>query len=407
MRSPKLALTMLALAGAIATGATAATSADPGVTAKTILLGGTSPLSGPASAYASVARGANAYFKYVNARGGVNGRTITYKYVDDGYNPAQTVTATKQLVEQDKVFAIFNSLGTEHNEAIRPYLNQNKVPHLFVASGATTFGRDYKQYPWTIGFQPSYRAEGWIYGKYLARAKPGAKVAVLFQNDAYGKDLLGGLKQGIARSKVKIVAAQPFEVTAPDVQSQVAKLKASGANTLALFATPRHAIQGYVFANRLGWRPLVINNAVSSASNIMTLASEGGTNKAVENSISIVFLKDPTDVKWRTDAAVKLYRSIMAKHAKGANVKDVYHVYGMAVAYETVKALRAAGKNLTRVGLAAQMTKLNDSSNPFLLPGIAIKTSASERFPIEQALLQRWSKGSWKSFGGLWGYRAS
>jgi branched-chain amino acid transport system substrate-binding protein len=406
MRSPKLVVLSLALAGAIATGATAASSADPGITARTILLGGTSPLSGPASAYASVARGANAYFKYANARGGVNGRTITYKIVDDAYNPSQTVTATKQLVEQDKVFAIFNSLGTEQNEAIRPYLNQARVPQLFVASGATTFGRDFKQYPWTIGFQPSYRAEGWIYGKYLARTKPGAKIAVLFQNDAYGKDLIAGLKQGIARSKVRVVAAEPYDVTATDVQSQVAKLKSSGANVLALFATPRFAIQGYVFANRLGWRPLIVNNAVSSASNIMTLAAEGGTNKAVENSISIVFLKDPTDATWRNDAAMKLYRSIMARHAKGANVKDVYHVYGMAVGYETVKVLKAAGKNLTRAGLAAQLVKLNDASNPFLLPGITIKTSATERFPIEQALLQRWSKGSWKSFGGLWGFRA-
>ena len=406
MRSPKLVFSALLLAGAIATSATAASSADPGITAKTILLGGTSPLSGGASAYASVAAGANAYFKYANSRGGVNGRTITYKIVDDAYNAAQTVQATRQLVEQDRVFAIFNSLGTEQNEAIRPYLNQAKVPQLFIASGATTFGHDFKQYPWTIGFQPSYRAEGWIYGKYLARSKPGAKVAVLFQNDAYGKDLLGGLKQGIAGSKVKIVAAEPFEATAPDVQSQIAKLKASRGNVLALFATPKHAIQSYVFANRLGWRPLIVNNAVSSASNIMTLASEGGTNKAVENSISIAFLKDPTDAKWRNDAAMKLYRSIMSRHAKGANVKDVYHVYGMAVAYETVKVLKAAGKNLTRAGLMAQTRKLNDASNPFLLPGIAIKTSATERFPIEQALLQRWSKGSWTSFGGLWGYRA-
>jgi len=399
-------MTLLLLAGAIAAGATASTSADPGITAKTILLGGTAPLSGPAAAYASVARGASAYFKYVNSRGGVNGRTITYTYVDDAYNPVQTVQATRQLVEQDKVFAIFNSLGTEHNAATRDYLNAAKVPQLFVASGATTFGRDYKKYPWTIGFQPSYAAEGWIYGKYLARTKPGAKIAVLFQNDDYGKDLLAGLKQGIARSKVRVVAAEPYEVTAPDVQSQIAKLKASGANVLALFATPRHAIQGYVFANRLAWRPLIINNAVSSASNIMTLASEGNTNKSVENSISIVFLKDPTDAKWRTDPAVKLYRSIMARYAKGANVKDVYHVYGMAVAYETVKVLQAAGRNLTRASVIAQTRKLNDASNPFLLPGMTIKTSATERFPIEQALLQRWSKGSWKSFGGLWGYRA-
>ena len=406
MRRSRLVVSLLVLAGAIATGATAASGADPGITGKTILLGGTSPLSGPASAYASVARGANAYFKYANARDGVNGRTITYKFVDDGYNPSQTITQTRQLVEQDKVFAIFNSLGTEHNVATRDYLNQMKVPQLFVASGATTFGREFKKYPWTIGFQPSYQAEGWIYGKYLARTKPGAKIAVLFQNDDYGKDLIAGLKQGIARSKVKVIAAEPYEVTASDVQSQVAKLKSSGANVLALFATPRFAIQGYVFANRLGWRPLIINNAVSSASNIMTLASEGGTNKAVENSISIVFLKDPTDAKWRTDPAVKLYRSIIARHAKGANVKDVYHVYGMAVAYETVKVLKAAGKNLTRASVIAQTRKLNDASNPFLLPGMTIKTSATERFPIEQALLQRWSKGSWKSFGGLWGYRA-
>jgi len=407
MRSPRLALSLLLLAGAIAAGATASTSADPGITSKTILLGGTSPLSGTASAYASIARGADAYFKYVNSRGGVNGRTITYKYVDDAYNPVQTVQATRQLVEQEKVFAIFNALGTEHNAATRDYLNAARVPQLFVASGGTTFGRDYKKYPWTtIGFLPSYQAEGWIYGKYLARTKPGAKIAVLFQNDDYGKDLLAGLKQGIARSKVKIVAAEPYEVTAPDVQSQIAKLKASGGNVLALFATPRHAIQGYVFANRLAWRPLIVNNAVSSASNIMTLASEGNTNKSVENSISIVFLKDPTDAKWRNDAAIKLYRSVMSRYAKGANVKDVFHVYGMAVAYEMVKVLKAAGKNLTRVTVMTQMRHLNDASNPFLLPGIVVKTSATERFPIEQALLQRWSKGSWKSFGGLWGYRA-
>nr|MBA2332581.1 ABC transporter substrate-binding protein [Actinomycetota bacterium] len=389
MRRPRLVLSILVLAGAIASGAIAASSVDPGITAKTILLGGTAPLSGPASAYASVARGADAYFKYVNARGGVNGRTITYKYLDDAYNPAQTIQATRQLVEQDKVFAVFNSLGTEHNVATRDYLNQLKVPQLFVASGATTFGRDHKRYPYTIGFQPSYQAEGWIYGTYLARTKPGAMIAVLFQNDDYGKDLLAGLRRGIARSKVKIVAAEGYEVTATDVQSQIAKLKASGATTLALFATPKFAIQGYVFANRLGWRPLSINNAVSSAPNIMALASEGNTNKAVENSVSIAFLKDPTDPKWRTDTTMKLYRSVLAKYARGANAKDVYHVYGMAVAYETVRVLGATGKTPTRAALLAQMRKLNDPSNPFLLPGIAVRTSSTERFPIEQALLQR------------------
>ncbi len=225
----KLLVTSLALAAALVLGVTAAIAgtvrgaADPGVTADSILLGGTAPLTGPASQYASIARGADAYFKYVNARGGVNGRKITYKYLDDGYNPAQSVPVTRQLVEQDKVFAVFNSLGTAHNVAVRPYLNAMKVPQMFVASGATTWGRDYGQYPYTIGFQPSYQAEGWVYGTYLARTAPGATVAVLFQNDDYGKDLLGGLKRGLQRSKVKVIAAQPYEVTSPDVSSQVAK----------------------------------------------------------------------------------------------------------------------------------------------------------------------------------------
>jgi branched-chain amino acid transport system substrate-binding protein len=398
-----LAVSTAALAQADSRGVRAS---DPGVTATQIHLGGTTPLSGSASAYAAVARGADAYFKSVNARGGVNGRKIKYTYVDDAYNPAQTVQATRKLVEQDEVFAIFNSLGTEHNLATRDYLNQLKVPQLFVASGATTWGRDTARYPWTIGYQPSYQAEGWMYGKYLARTKPGAKIAVLAQNDDYGKDLLVGLKRGIAQSNVKIVAAQNYDVTASDVQSQVAKLKSSGANVLAVFATPKFAIQAYVFANKLGWRPLIINNTVSAASNVMTLAAEGGQNKSIAGSISATFLKDPTDPRWAKDPAIRQYRTIMARYAKGANVKDVYHVYGMAVAYTTVEVLRAAGRNLTRAGLMAKARSLNSVSNPFVLPGIKVKTGKGDGFPIEQGLLQRWAKGSWKSFGGLWGYRA-
>lgn len=410
----KLGLTCLALAATLVLGVTAAFAGlargaeDPGVTPTSILLGGTSPLSGSASAYASVARGADAYFKYVNARGGVLGRTISYKIVDDGYNPAQSVQVTRQLVEQEKVFAVFNSLGTEQNLAVRDYLNASKVPQLFVASGATTFGRDYGKYPYTIAFQPSYQAEGWVYGKYLARTAPGAKVAVLFQNDDYGKDLLNGLKKGIQRSAVKVIAAQPYEVTASDVGSQVAKLKASGADTFAIFATPKFAIQSFVFANKLGWKPKrVINNAVSSASNIMQLAAEGGTNKVVNGAISIVFLKDPTDPQWKSDAAMKLYGQIMKKYAAGANANDVFHVYGMAVAWTTVEALKKAGKDLSRASLLKAVDNLNASGNPFLLPGIALKTSGQDHFPIEQMLLQRWQKGSWNSFGGLWGYRAA
>ena len=275
----RLAFALTALVLTLATGVTAAlagptrSTADPGVTPTSILLGTTSPLSGAASAYASVARGADAYFKYVNARGGVNGRKILDTIVDDAYNPAQTVQATRQLVEQDKVFAIFNGLGTEQNLAVRDYLNAQKVPQLFAASGATAFGIEAGKYPYTIGLQPSYQAEGWVLGKYLARTQGSAKVAILFQNDDYGKDLLNGLKKGIERSRVRIAAAQPYEVTASDVQSQVAKLRTSGANVFAVFATPKFAIQAYVYANKLGWKPkLSLTNAVSSASNIMQRA---------------------------------------------------------------------------------------------------------------------------------------
>ena len=380
----------------------AGSSADPGITASTILLGGTSPLTGPAAAYASVARGAKAYLDSINAKGGVANRRFDYRIVDDAYNPAQTIQATRQLVESDKVFAIYNSLGTEHNQAIRDYLNQAKVPQLFVASGATTWGRDTAKYPWTIGFQPSYQAEGWVYGQFVGKTKKNARIAVLYQNDDYGKDLLTGLKRGLARSSAKIVAQESYDVTAPDVQSQIAKLKASRANVFAIFATPKFAIQSYVYANRLNWHPLIVNNTVSGASNIMTLASEGGKNRAVNGSITLNFLKDPTDPRWRNDAGMKQYRSIMSRFARGANVRDVYHVYGMAVAYETVSLFRRLGANPTRAGLMARARSITSAANPFLLPGVSIKTGRGDGFPIQQGQLQRWQNGKWVPFGGLW-----
>ena len=410
----KIAFALTALALTLATGVTAALagtssrSADPGVTSTEIVIGATTPLSGAYSSVSSVTIGANAYFKYVNANGGVLGRKITFEYLDDQYDTAKTVQLVRQLVEQDKVFAIFNAIGTEHNLAVRDYLNANKVPQVFAASGSTTLGRDGAQYPYTIGFQPSYQAEGWVYGKYLARTRSGAKVAVLFQNDDYGKDLLSGLKRGLQRSKVKIVAAEPYESTSVDVQSQVAKLKSSGADTFAVFAVGKFAIQAYVIANKLGWKPkLVINNIVSSASNIMTIAGEGGTNKLADATISAVFLKDPTDPKWRNDPGTKLYRQILKRFAPGANPEDPYHVYGMAAAYTFVESLKAAGKNVTRAGLVKAVGSLNVTKNPFMIPGILIKTGKGDRFPIEQMLLQRWHKGAWKSFGGLWGYRGA
>ena len=398
---PTFAAAAIALAAA-APLALAGSSADPGVSSTTIVLGGTSPLTGPAASYASVARGAKAYFDSINAKGGVAKRKIEYRIVDDSYNPAQTVQAVRRLVEQDRVFAVFNTLGTESNLAIRDYLNQMKVPHLFAASGATTWGRDAAKYPWTIGFQPSYAAEGFTYGRYVAQNLKQAKIAVLFQNDDYGKDLLGALKSGLGRSGSKVVAAEPYQVTSPDVGSQIAKLKASGANVLAIFATPTFAIQAYVFANRLGWRPKVIVNGVSGTSNIMVLASEGGKNKVVEGSITNNVLKDPTDPRFKSDPGMKLYRSLLAKYAKGANVNDVYHVYGMAVAYETVGLLRRLGANPTRTGLMKAARSMNDPKNPFLLSGVVVKTGAGDNFPVQQGQLQRWTKGRWVPVGGLW-----
>ena len=399
---------MRALLAALATAlvvalptALAGSTADPGISASTIVIGGTSPLTGPAASYASVARGAKAYFDFVNAGGGVNKRKIDYRILDDAYNPAQTVQAVRRLVEQDKVFAVFNTLGTEANLAIRDYLNQVQVPQLFVASGATTWGRDAAKYPWTIGFQPSYAAEGLVYGQYIARTKKKAKVAVLFQNDDYGQDLLTSLKLGLGRSGSKVVAAEPYQVTSPDVGSQIAKLKASGANVFCIFATPTFAIQAYVFANRLGWKPLVINNAVSGTSNIMVLASEGGKNKVVEGTISTTVLKDPTDPRWRNDPGMKQYRALLA-NAKGANPNDVYHVYGMAVGFEAAALFKRLGANPTRSGLMKAARSISSAKNPFLLPGVSVKTGKGDDFPIQQGQLQRWTKGRWVPFGGLW-----
>ena len=395
--APQCALVLVAVASG-------ARTATPGITSNQVVIGGTTPLSGPASAFSAVARGAQAYFKYVNAHGGIYHRKIKYLVKDDGYDPARTTEQTRELVQQEHVFAIFNSLGTEQNLAIRPYLNAAKVPQLFVASGATTWGKDYKQYPWTIGYQPNYRAEGTIYGRYIAKTSPKAKIAVLMQNDAFGQDLLVGLKRGLGSKAKRIAAKQSYDVTDDQAQSQVARLKASHANTLMLFATPKFAIQAYVYAHNLGWRPKVYVNAVSSAANIMTLASLGAGKKETEGSISIVFLKDPTDARWARDPGMKLYRSIMKRY-HGGNAKDVYNVYGMSVAHTFVAALKKAGRNPTRDKIMRAATRLNVRNDPFLLPGVTVGTSSSDHFPLDQARLERYHRGHWVAFGGLFRVR--
>jgi branched-chain amino acid transport system substrate-binding protein len=376
-------------------------SADPGVSSRSILIGGTAPLSGSAQAFASVAKGADAYFRFVNSRGGVHRRSIRYKYVDDAYNPAETVRRTRELVQEDKVFAIFNSLGTEHNLAIRPFLNEIGVPQLFAATGATTMGRDGREYPWTIAYQPTYIAEGAMYANHMKRTRPRARIAILYQDDDYGKDLIAGLRRGLGARANQIVAREGHAATDDNVQSQVAKLRGSRASVLMSFTTPKFTIQAFQYVNQLGWKPQIYVNAVSSASTIMTISSSAGRNKRVEGAISIVFLKDPNDPKWARDRGIRLYRQIMRRFGRGGNARDVYNVYGMAVAHTFVTALRNAGPNPTRRSVMNAALRLNNRTNPFILPGMAIRTSGSDRFPLDQARMQRWQRGKWVSFGPL------
>jgi branched-chain amino acid transport system substrate-binding protein len=389
----------------LATVASGASTATPGVSSTQVVIGGTTPLTGIASAYSAVARGADAYFKYVNAHGGVNKRKIKYLIRDDGYDPSRTIDQVRELVQQDKVFAIFNSLGTEQNQAIRDYLNAVKVPQLFVASGATTWGKDYRRYPWTIGYQPNYIAEGTIYGRYVAKTTPKARIGVLYQNDDYGKDLLNGLRRGLGSKARLIVSKQNYDVSDPDVGSQIARLKSARANTLMLFATPAFAIRAYVHARKLGWRPRVFVNAVSSATNIMGLATAATSKRQTEGSISIVFLKDPTDQRWAKDPGMRFYRSLMKRYNAKGNWKDVYNVYGMSVAHTFVAALKRAGKNPNRESIMRAANHLNVRNDPFLLPGVAVRTGAGDHFPLDQAKLERYHNGHWVAFGGLFRVR--
>jgi branched-chain amino acid transport system substrate-binding protein len=400
---PRLAAAVFVALAALVPSASARSdrpAAVPGVTATTILLGGTVPLSGPAAAFASIGPGAEAYFKYVNARGGVNRRTILYRYVDDGYEPARTVQATRELVQQDGVFAIFNSFGTENSIAARPFLNQLKIPHLFLGTGVSDIGNGYKQYPWSMGYVPSFVGEGAIYGRNIARARPGAKVAVLFENSPYGKDLLAGLKRGLA-GKARIVRAEHHEPTDVDVNSQMATLKASGADTFMIFTTPQYTIQAYIALTKLDWHPRVYVTSPSVEPTIMEIATLSAGKRATNESIAMAYLKDPTNPRWAKDKGVLLYRQIMRRYAPGRKANDIYHFYGMTVAHTMVTALRQAGRSLTREGLLRAATHLNEKDNPFVLPGVVIQTSPRSYYPITRAQLYRYRDGRWQPFSGL------
>ena len=396
---PRLIVICVAFAAAVAaTGAGAAPQAEPGLSSSTILIGGTAPLSGEASSGGAVARGAEAYFKYVNARGGVHGRKIDYKYLDDGYDPGRTVQAVRQLVQQDRVFAIFNTLGTSNNLAIRPFLNAAKIPQLFVASGARTFGSDYRKYPWTIGYIPTYTAEGRIYAQHIVKTRPRARVAVLYQDDEYGKELLAGLRKGMGGRGRQIVRTVGYEPTATDVRSQLARLKSSGADTVVLITFGKFSIQSFIYLRQLNWKPKALYvNAVASSSSLMRLSPPDAT----QGAISIGFYKDPAAPSMARDPGIRLFRTIMQRYLPGSSIRDGYYLAGMASAYTFVDTLRRAGRSPTRQTLINQAIRLRERQNPFLLPGIVLRTSPTSRYPISQVRLQRWNRGSWTLIGPL------
>jgi branched-chain amino acid transport system substrate-binding protein len=390
-----------AIVAAVAvTSAGARPVATPGVSATEIQLGSSVPLSGEASIAGNVARGIDAYFKYVNDKGGVFGRKIMFTYLDDGYDPGRSVNNTIRLIQQEQVLAVFSSLGTSNNLAVRKLLNDAKVPQLYVSSGATTFGRDYKKYPWTIGYIPPYSEEGALYGRYVVKNIKKPKLAVLYQNDDYGRDLLGGLRRGLGAKANSIVASVGYDPTSTDVQPQVTQLKASKANVLMVFAFGKFSLQAFNAVSRLGWKPQIFVNDVSSASALMAIVPQSAANGA----ISIVFGKDPASPLWRNDKGIKLFQTILGKYGTSItsrDLKDGYFTAGMATAYTMVDTLKKAGKNLTRQTLMNAATHLNEKGNPFVLPGIVIHTTPSSRFPLTQVRLQRWSANAWHPFGKL------
>jgi branched-chain amino acid transport system substrate-binding protein len=383
----------------LASTAGAASTADPGVTAKRILLGGTVPLSGEASAFGSVGPGAKAYFDYVNAQGGVHGRRIEYRFLDDAYDPSKTVQQTRKLVEQDRVFAIFNSVGTANNAAIQPYLNSRKVPQLFVGDGSQGVSRPGK-YPWTIGFLQSYVGEGAIYGRHLARTRKTAKIAVLYENTPLGKEMTLGLERWIRGKGPQVVEKASYELLDTDVSTQVARLKASGADTLMLFATPKFAIQGFSAAHRLAWKPQVYVASISIEPGIMAIARLNAP-ELTKGAVSIAFVKNPNDPIWARDPALRLYRQIMRRHLPRGKPSDVYNWYGMTVAWTMVETLRQAGPSPTRAGVLKAAQNLYLPRNPFLLPGIALKTSKTSYFPLDRVYLYRYDNRQWVKASSL------
>ncbi len=368
----------------------------PGVTDTEITLGQTMPYSGPASAYGTIGKAEAAYFAMINAEGGVNGRKIKLISLDDGYSPPKTVEQTRRLVEQEGVLLDFSALGTPTNSAVQKYLNQKKVPQLFVATGAAKWGNP-KEFPWTMGWQPTYQTEGGVYAHYLLEHMPDARVGILYQDDDYGKDYVKGFTDGLgAKAKTMIVKQVSYETTEPSIDSQVITLQASDANVFFNVTTPKFAAQAIRKVHDIGWKPLQLLNSVSNS--VGAVLHPAGL-EASTGLISVEYEKDPTDAKWQNDSGYKQWLAWMDKYYPDGDKKDAFNVFGYNEAMTMVQVLKQCGNDLTRENVMKQAADLKHLALPMMLPGITVSTSPTNFYPIRQEQLAKFNGTTWELFG--------
>jgi len=369
---------------------------DPGVNDTEIKIGNTMPYSGPASAWGTVGKSEAAYFAMINDQGGINGRKINFITRDDGYSPPKTVEMVRRLVEEDNVLLLFQTLGTPPNNAIHKYLNENKIPQLFVASGAEKWN-DPKNHPWTIGWQPSFRLEGRIFGRYILKNLPDARIAVLYQNDDLGKDYFIGLREGLGEKADKlVVATKTYETTDPTVDSQIVALQGSGANVLLTAAAPKFAAQAIRKVYDIGWKPTHFLSSISAS--VKAVMQPAGPEKGV-GVITAAYIKEPTDPQWQDTPEYKAWFDWMKKYNTSSNTTDVFAVFGYSVSQTMVSVLKACGDNLTRANVMKQAASIHDQKLPMVLPGITISTSTDDFAPIKQMQLGKFDGSTWRLFG--------
>ena len=390
---------LLAVALTLAVVSAAMAADTPGVTATEIKIGNTNPYSGPASAYGTIGKVIGAYFKKVNDEGGINGRKINYISYDDSYSPPKAVEMVRKLVEQDQVALLFQTLGTPTNSAVHKYMNQQKVPHLFVATGATKWN-DPQHFPWTMGFQPNYQTEGRIYAQYILKNLPDAKIGILYQNDDYGKDYRKGLHDGLGEAAKKlIVMEQTYEVTDPTIDSQIVNLKNSGANVFYNVTIPKFAVQAIKKSHDIGWKPTHFLNNVSSS--LGTVLKPAGLD-ASKGLITVLYQKEITDPQWKNDKGFLDWVAFMKKYYPEGALDDQANAYGYLAAQTMAQVLKQCGNDLSRENIMKQAANLKNFELALLLPGIKINTSPTDFAPIEQEQLAKFDGERWVLFGELY-----